>query len=1099
MKYIIAGFVFVYLFTACSQKSKHSLSFTNIADKAGINFENTITESDSVNLLIHQYAYMGGGVGIGDFDNDGLQDVFFSGNQVSSKLFKNNGGLKFTDITEPAGVRTNNWCTGVSVVDINNDGWQDIYVCISGRVEPERRKNLLFVNQHNLTFKEQAVEYNLADTSFSTQAVFFDYDKDGDLDMYLLNLLLKGEKNEVRGRVTNGHSWMGDILYRNEGTPAGLTHAVYSDVTKQAGIFDNGYGLGAVVSDFNNDNYPDLYITNDFYSNDILWLNKKNGTFTNTVSTSLRHMSYTSMGSDVADINNDARPDIFTLDMQPELNERKKMMFSFLTESRYKTELDDSSLPQLMHNALQLNNGVRRNGNIQEPFFSDIAKLAGVSETDWSWSVLMADFNNDGNKDIHVTNGLGRDILNADFVEYRKENTDPQSSSYDEQQKDLRKRLDALGTAPLQDYCYAGNGNLSFTDVSVSAGMPANTISNGAAYADFDNDGDLDLAVNTINCKSLLFENNLVKDTARHFISIKLQGDSLNKNALGTKVIAYSGNSKILLEQNPVRGFLSSMDYRLHFGLNKQPDSLVIYWPDNTQQIIAKPALDSFYTIAKTNTSSSNYEADTNAKLFTNITGQLGINFTHNDRYVYDYGFQPLIPQKFSQEGPFISTADLNGDGLEDFFIGAASNYAGQLFLQKPDGSFAAKSLSAAKFAEDMQSLIFDADGDKDMDILVNSGSIEFGPATTEYLPRLYINDGKANFTKDSSAIPQNIITANKAIAGADFDGDGDTDIFIGGRITAGKYPNATPSYLLQNSNGKFTDITPATFKPGLVNAASFADIDGDKKPELIIAAEWAPIRLFKNPGAQITELKTSSENITGYWRSLAVTDMDNDGDMDIIAGNIGRNNPFHISEKQPAELITLDFDNNEMPEPIFCNYIKNNKQEYKQSVSISRSQWAMQSPLIKKKFLLNRPYAAATLNEIISAEEMKRATVLTINEDRSGYFINDGKGKLSFTPFDLYAQLSPVNTIVVNENASGKKDILLHGNEYNFNVAVGRMDASYGVLLQPIANGYTAVPPAITGFIVDGDVRDMKIVHTKKGNLLLVARNNNSLMVFKY
>ncbi|MEQ1676006.1 MAG: VCBS repeat-containing protein [Chitinophagaceae bacterium] len=1109
---IIAAILLLLFIAACtSGKKKTGFHFNSLpASETGISFENTITESDTLNLLVHEYAYMGGGVGIGDFDNDGLPDIFFSANQQSSRLYHNKGNMQFDDITQKAGVQTNGWCAGVSVVDINQDGWQDVYVCVSGQVPAERRKNLLFINQHDLTFKEEAAEYNLADTSFSTQAAFFDYDKDGDLDMYLLNFLLKGDRNTVRSRVVNGKSWMADVLYSNDGIPAGLDHPVYTNVTTEAGIFDNAYGLGLAISDLNGDSYPDIYTANDYLSNDQLWLNNKNGTFSNVISTALRHQSYSSMGTDIADYNNDGLTDIATLDMQPETNERKKMMYSFFTDVRYKLETDAGYEPQFIRNMLHLNNGVRNVQSRNEPFFSEVGQIAGISETDWSWSVLMADFDNDGWKDMHITNGMGRDILNADFVQYRKNPAfKPTETDYISQQRNLVKKLDELGSAPLQDYFYRNKGDLTFEDISVAAGIPGNTISNGAAWADLDNDGDLDLVVNTVNTKSLILKNELntteSHSSTNHFITLKLAGDAANKDGLGTKVMVHTGADKLFFEQYPVRGFLSSMDQRIHIGFQKQPDSIVITWPDNKQQVLVKPVMDTAFVVNKKEAALRGSIADTVSLLLSDVSAAVQLPYQHSESFFYDYGFQTLLPQKFSQEGPFISTGDVNGDGMEDFFIGGAYNQSGKIFLQQSNGAFSSKDLEKGeKNEEDMQSLLLDADGDKDPDIFIVSGSSEFDVSSPFYRPRLYLNDGKGNFTSDSTAIPATIASAAKCIAGADIDSDGDTDIFIGGRVLVGNYPQVPRSYLLRNDHGKFTDITPALLQyPGLLNAAAWADIDGDKIPELVLAGEWMSIRIYKNTTTGFSEITGSSgtNEFSGFWRSLAVTDIDNDGDIDIVAGNLGLNNPYRITQQQPAKLVALDFDGNGVTEPIFCYYIRDNNLIYRQSVGITRDQWAMQCPSIKKKFDMHQSFASAAMDQIITADEMKRANVLTCNEVRSGYFENNGKGVFTFHPFELAAQFAPVNSILITDvDNDGIKDILLAGNEYEYNVAVGRMDASYGLLMKGNGKSFSPMAPLRSGWICNGDVRDLKMIQDKKwGRMMLVARNNDSLQVLRF
>jgi hypothetical protein len=1054
---------------------------------------------------------MGGGVGIGDFNNDGLQDVFFTASQQSSRLYLNKGDMQFEDITRKAGVQTNGWCTGVSVVDINQDGWQDIYVCVSGLVTPERRKNLLFINQHNLTFKEAAAAYNLADTSFSTQATFFDYDKDGDLDMYLLNLMLKGDRNSIRPKMTSGHSPMADVLYRNEGITAGMDHPIYKDVTTEAGIFDNAYGLGIGISDLDGDSYPDIYTSNDYLSNDQLWLNNQNGTFTNCIATALRHQSYSSMGADVADYNNDGLPDIATLDMQPQTSERKKMMYSILTDVRYQMERDQGYEPELMRNMLHLNNGIRDRQGRKEPFFSEIGQLAGISETDWSWSVLMADFDNDGWKDLHITNGMGRDILNADFVQYRKDPVfKPGETDIKSRQRNLLTKLEGYGRVPMQNFFYRNKGDLTFEDLSSLDGLTEKAISNGAAYADLDNDGDLDLIISNVNSKATVLRNELNSGNKlsgeHHFITLQLMGDATNKEGFGTKATVYTGTSEQFLEQYPVRGFLSSSDQRIHFGFGKQkPDSIMVTWPDGKMQTLVNPPIDTFLVINKKEAVYKRSSAADTATLFSDITRQLNLPYKHSESFFYDYGFQTLLPQKYSQEGPFISVGDLNGDGLQDFFVGGAYNFSGKIFLQQGNGSFIGKDLvKGEKSEEDMQSLLFDADGDKDPDLFIVSGSSEFDAGSPYYRPRLYLNDGKGNFFKDSTAIPPGVASPAKCIAGADFDGDGDVDIFIGGRVFVGNYPQSPRSFLLRNDKGRFTDITPAALQyPGLLNAAAWADIDNDKIPELILAGEWMPIRIFKNVAASISEItdQAGTKNLNGYWRSITASDLDGDGDIDLLAGNLGMNNPYRISREQPAKLIALDFDGNGVPEPIFCYYIRNNQSQYEENVGISREQWAMQAPSIKKKFALHQPYASATLGQIISPEEMKKATVLECNEVRSGYFENNGKGVFTFHPFEMRAQFAPVNTIaVVDADKDGKKDILLAGNEYEYNVPVGRMDALYGLWMKGDGKGgFIPVPSVKSGWITDGDVRDIKIIQNKKwGPLMLVARNNDSLQILQ-
>ncbi len=1116
MKICLTAAIITVVFFSCTPKKAISpgLHFTILpAATTGVDFKNTITENDSLNMFVNEYTYMGGGVGVADFDKDGLPDIFFAGNQASSSLYHNKGKMQFENVTAKAGVATHTWCTGVSIVDINNDGWPDIYVCVSGKVDSSNRRNLLFINQHNLTFKEDAAAYGLAATSYSTQAVFVDFDKDGRLDMYLLNHDLNDTRpNDIRDRKVDSNSIAGDKLFHNEGVPAGIGHPVFKDISKQAGIIEDGNGLGVVVSDFNNDGYPDVYVANDYIKNDLLWLNNKNGTFSNCISSAIKHQSYSSMGTDAADVNNDQLTDLVTLDMQPETNERKKMMYSFLSDQRHQIEMQKGYEPEFIHNMLQLNNGVRNINNRNEPFFSEVGNMAGIAETDWSWSVLISDFDNDGWKDMHIANGLGRDPTNIDFLEYRR-NTVMQTGIPEnnlEQRRVFMEHLASLGPVSLRNYVYHNNGGFVFQDVSDSAGINQKSISNGAAYADLDNDGRIDIITNNINSEAFIMHNDTESgvDKKNNYLTLKLNGDSLNKDGIGTTILAFSKGLTQKLEQYPVRGYLSSVDSRLHIGLGTNTiDSIKIIWPDKKTQLLQHPATDTILQV--------NYAAalvpglEENIKtvtLFNDVTQPLKIDFHHKETFFFDFSFQPLIQQKYSQEGPFISIGDVNGDGLEDFFVGGAFGQSGKVFIQQRDGAFIGKNiLAGSKNEEDMQSVLFDADGDRDLDLLIVGGSSEFEVNASFYQPRLYLNDGKGNFLLDAKAMSPLVRTPGKCIAVADMDSDGDMDIFIGGRVSLGTYPQAPRSFILRNDHGKFTDVTtaicPALESPGLLNAAIWTDIDDDKKPDLIIAGDWMPVRIFKNNGTALIETTAANglQNISGFWRSLAVADIDKDGDMDIVAGNIGLNNPFHINQQQPAQLIAKDFDHNGVTEPVFCYYIKDNEGKYNLSAGISRDEWAAQMPLIKKTFDHNNLYAKASMETVFTKDMMDGAAVLECNETRSGWFQNNGKGQFIFHPFSTMAQVAPVNTIVVTDaDGDGRNDIIIAGNEYQAQVAAGRYDASYGLFLKGNAQGgFQAATPVSSGLIIDGDVKDLKVIVTPKQKILIAGINDSKVKAF--
>lgn len=1095
--------IVIVLFAACRQARQETLFTPLPASQTGIRFSNDIKEDDTSASFINEFGYMGGGVGIGDFNNDGLKDIFFAGNQVSCRLYINKGHHQFEDATEKAGLTTRQvWATGVSIADVNNDGYDDIFVCTFGKDLQQRAHTLLFINRHDLTFEESAAAYGLADTSYSTQAAFFDYDKDGDLDLYLLNYMLNGPNaNTIFPRDRSGRSPANDKLYRNDGVPPGASHPSFTDVTLAAGIKEDGYGLGVVVSDLNNDGWPDVYVANDFLSNDELWLNNQDGTFTNTIARSLQHQSYSSMGADVADINNDGLPDIATLDMMPEQNERKKIMYSFMNYDRYETERSMGYEPSFMRNMLQLNNG--RYPGSRLPFFSEIGQLAGISETDWSWSVLMADFDNDGWKDMHITNGIGRDFINADFLDF----TNNMGNTRDKQQqrKLIRDKLISLDHIKLSNYLYLNNRNYTFTDASETGGINEPSMSNGAAYADLDNDGDLDMIVNNINQPAFVFVNN----ARHHYLGIDLKGNSGNRHGFGAKVWVHYNNVAYMQEQGPVRGYCSSVDQRLLFGLgdHKKADSVVVVWPDNSRQALYGVRADTVLALHQKNARQQDITfPDHPAPLLGEVTNEVQAIFRHVDNPINDFNTQRLLPQKYSQQGPYITTGDMNGDGRPDFFVGGAFNFSGQVFLQQPDGGFRAHALSdTIKRQEDTDCLLFDADGDKDLDLLIASGDTRYPEGSEYYRPRLYMNDGRGHFSVLPAAIPPGISTIAGCVTQGDYDGDGDPDLFIGGRVAA-RYPMAPSSFILQNNKGVFTDVTasvcPALQKAGMVTAAAWTDLDNDRRADLVIAGDWMPVRFFKNEQGRLKEItaNTGLTDMNGMWRSLAVADIDHDGDTDLVAGNFGLNCVYHVDAAHPMELFATDLDGNGSIDPVPFYYIKGNDGQRHSYPAINRGQLAEQVPGVKKRFLYHRDYAGAKFEDIFKGKQdgLQR---FSCDETRSCFLENLGNGKFRKQPLPQEAQFGPVNAILCTDiDKDGYTDLLLAGNEYQADVMTGRYDALYGLVLKGSKEKtFRALSPAESGFVLNGDVKDLALMESAGGErMVLAAVNNDSLRVFR-
>ena len=1100
-----------------NQEPRTGMYFTEIkASRSHIDFNNKLVENDSTNFIINQYIYIGSGVGTGDFNNDGLQDLFFAGAQVPSRLYINKGNLEFEDVTEKSGLLNTKWCTGVSIVDINLDGLQDIYVCVTNASTEAGRRNQLFINKGNLNFSEEAKAYGLDDPGYSTQAAFFDQDLDGDLDMYLMNHNVFHDEPNNFIQDTKGNRMATDKFYRNEGVPSGGSHPVFRDDSEAAGVKDVAYGLGLAVSDLNTDGWPDLYIGNDFISNDLMWLNDQRGGFTNFISRSLRHQSYNSMGVDIADLNNDLLPEIAVLDMQPETNYRKKIMFAGANPERYEMEQKMGGYqPQFARNMLQLNHGNRMYDSIAIPFFSEIGNYTGLAETDWSWSVLLADLDNDGLKDVHITNGLAKDLTNNDFLFFRHGRHQVMTGAESNPNNDttrLIKELDSYGEVRIHNYLFRNSGDLRFENATSSSGLSSPSISQGAVQVDLDNDGDLDLVVNNMNQPAFLWRNEIrqsVTDSTANFLSLQLKGSDRNPSGFGAKVYCYSGSQVQYLEQYPVRGYLSSVDQRLHFGLGpaKTVDSVRILWPGNKEQVIRNQKANQFLTLRIDDAVPVSRVEKHQQPVFREDKN--AITFKHHENSYFDFGRQKLIPQKYSQLGPAISVADVNGDGLDDVFAGGGAYQMGQIFIQDKEGNFSGSNLEAGeKSGEDAASVFLDVDGDKDPDLLVMSGSSEYGNSTSLNIPKIYLNDGKGQFQYFRDAFPSNVATLSQAICVSDYDGDGDPDLFIGGRMIPDQYPLPARSFLLRNDRGRFVDVTQETCKelvqPGLVTAAEWADLDADGLDDLVICGDWMPIRFFMNRNGKLTEQKNNvldQTNWNGMWRALKIVDLDQDGDQDILAGNIGQNNKWRVSAQRPMKLFANDFDHNGSIDMIPAYYIKNNKGELELYPGIDRTQFSEEMLFIKKKYLLNESFAKADMQEILGILDKKGMLEFTWHTASSCWLENTGKGNFRLHELPKEAQLAPINAIeTIDVDQDGRLDLVIGGNEYQAEVSAGRYDASYGLILRGMADrSFEPIPPVASGFILDGNVKHIRKISGKKTvTSLLVAVNNDSLRLFR-